>query len=165
MAGKSSQELRFLMLLSQDSGTMLHHYLSHFVMHHQLPLITCYLLGGYTKGAIASIKVFSVCLNDLISQAVSQPASASAPPTSSPLQSLPDTPMTSSTALAFNGALLAVGGRTAIYHYQPSSRSWIRAGELPTERFQCTCVVLPSGDLYVAGGASAEQRVDIVSVQ
>ena len=42
----------------------------------------CYLLGGYTKGVcITSKKVFSVCLDDLISQAVSQPASASAPPT------------------------------------------------------------------------------------
>ena len=131
----------------------------------------CYLLGGYTKGG-AKV-VFSVCLDDLISQAVSQPASASAPHTPSPWQSLPDTPLKYSTALAFNinGALLAVGGgfffgSTAIYHYQPSSRSWVKAGELPTERLQCTCTVLPSGDLYVAGGGgSAKQRVDIASIQ
>ena len=128
----------------------------------------CYLLGGYTKGAMASKKVFSVCLDDLISQAVSQPASASAPPTPSPWQSLPDTPPTGSTALAFNGALLAVGGgfeNTAIYYYQPSSRSWIKAGELPAGRHTCTYTVLPSGDLYVAGGYGTEQRVDIASVQ
>ena len=130
----------------------------------------CYLLGGYTKGG-ASKKVFSVCLDDLISQAVSQStASASAPTTPSPWQSLPDTPLDYSTALAFNGALLAVGGggfpgSTAIYHYQPSSRSWIKAGELPTERYRCTCTVLPSGDLYVAGGYGASQLVDIASVQ
>ena len=105
-----------------------------------LPAISgnmCYLLGGFTKGGTASQKVFSVCLDDLISQAVSQPASASAPPTPSPWQSLPDTPLRHSTALAFNGALLAVGGGgyfvgSAIYHYQPSSRSWVKAGELPT---------------------------------
>ena len=122
----------------------------------------CYLLGGFTT------EVFSVCLDDLISQAVSQPASASAPPTPSPWQSLPDTPLPGSTALAFNGALLAVGGElgsTAIYHYKPSSRSWIKARELPTERHACTCTVLPSGDLYVAGGYGAKQRVDIASVQ
>ena len=127
----------------------------------------CYLLGGFTKGRAASKKVFSVCLDDLISQAVSQPASASAPPTPSPWQSLPDTPLGRSTALAFNGALLAVGGygNTTIYHYQPSSRSWIKAGELPTGRSQCTCTVLPSGDLYVAGGGYAATRVDIASLQ
>ena len=98
----------------------------------------CYFLGGYTKELEPSKKVFSVYLDDLISQAVSQPASASAPPTPSPWQSLPDIPLTYSTALVFNGALLEVGGKggffesTAIYHYQPSSRSWIKAGELPT---------------------------------
>ena len=132
----------------------------------------CYLLGGFTKGGIGS-KVFSVCLDDLISQAVSQPASASAPPTPSPWQSLSDTPLTGSTALTFNGALLAVGGRegllgsTAIYHYQPSSRSWIKAGELPIGRSHCTCTVLPSGELYVAGGGGGgtSQQVDIASVQ
>ena len=126
----------------------------------------CYLLGGYTNEG-PSKRVFSVCLDDLISQAVSQPASASAPPTPSPWQSLPDTPLAYSTALAFNGALLAVGGdllgSRAIYHYQPSRRSWIKAGEMPTKRSLCTCTVLPSGDLYVAGGA--RQQVDIASVQ
>ena len=112
----------------------------------------CYLMGGFTKGGIGSKKLFSVCLDDLIFQAVSQPASASAPSTSSPWQSLPDTPLSGSTALAFNGALLAVGGgywSTAIYHYQPSSRSWIKTGEMPTERHICTCTVLPSGDLTI----------------
>ena len=141
-------------------------------LSHSLPAIIgnmCYLLGGNTDGPTASKKVFSVCLDDLISQAVSQPASASAPPTPSPWQSLPDTPLKCSTALAFNGALLAVGGdlfgNTAIYHYQPSSRSWVKAGELPTKRCECTCTVLPSGDLYVAGGGGAAQRADIESVQ
>ena len=128
---------------------------------------TCYLLGGFTRGGVPSKKVFSVCMDDLISQAVSQPASASAPPTPSPWQSLPDTPLTNSTALAFNGALLAVGGgrgTTVIYLYQPSSRSWIKAGELPIWRSECTCTVLPSGDLYVAGGTSTGVRVEIASV-
>ena len=126
----------------------------------------CYFLGGYTMGD-AYKKVFSVCLDDLISQAVFKLACASAPPTPSPWQSLPDTPLTGSTALAFNGALLAFGGglgSTAIYHYQPSSKSWIKAGELPIERSECTCAVLPSGDLYVAGGYGVKQ-VDIASVQ
>ena len=130
----------------------------------------CYLLVGFTMEGVPSKKVFSVCLDDLIAQAVSQPANGSAPPTPSPWQSLPDTPLSCSTALAFNEALLAIGGEsypesTVFYHYQPSSRSWIKAGELPTKRSHCTCTVLPSGDLYVAGGLDAEQRVDIALVQ
>ena len=130
-----------------------------------------YLLGGYTKGG-ASTKVLTACVDEMIiSEVFSQPASASAPPTPSPWQSLPDTPLIDSTALAFNGALLAVGGgrwpdSSAIYHYQPSSRRWIKAGEMPTERSLCTCTVLPSGDLFVAGGAGVcGELVDKASVQ
>ena len=132
----------------------------------------CYLLGGFTKGVEPSKKVFSVCLDDLISQAVSRPANASAPPTPSLWLSLPDTPLAYSTALAFNRALLAVGGdlggSSAIHVYQPSSSSWIKAGELPTK--QCTmassCTVLPSGEVLVAGGGSGEtrQKVEIASI-
>ena len=134
----------------------------------------CYLLGGFTEGGASSQKVFNVCLDDLISQAVSQSPSASAPPTPSPWQSLPDTPLKHSTALAFDGALLAIGGdftgSRAIYHYQPSSNSWIQAGELPTKRSTCTCTVLPSGELYVAGGGIGVagvvgRRVDIATIQ
>ena len=132
----------------------------------------CYLLGGFTEGRKLSKKVFSVCLDDLISEAVSQPASANALPTPSPWQSLPDTPLALSTGLAFNGSLLAVGGGSTpsspIYHYQPSSRRWVEAGEPPKGRSgctcACTCTVLPSGDLFVAGGIGAERRVDIASV-
>ena len=125
----------------------------------------CYLLGGFTEGNFPSNKVFCICLDDLISQAVFQSTSASATPTPSPWQSLPDTPLIRSTALALNGALLTIG-EDCIYQYQPSSRNWIEAGELPTIRLCCTCTVLPSGDLYVAGGgAGAVARVDIASVQ
>ena len=125
----------------------------------------CYIFGGYTTG-LASKKVLSVCLDSLITQAVSQPAGASAPPTSSPWQALPDIPQFYFTALSFNGALLAVGGGSQdIYHYQPSSKSWIKAGELPTGRGDCTCTVLPSGEMFVAGGSrGTEKRVDIAFV-
>jgi hypothetical protein len=131
----------------------------------------CYLLGGYTEGGTPSKKVFSVCLDDLISEAVSQPASATAAPTPSPWQSLSDTPLVQSTGLAFNGGLLAVGGRLTstlsspnVYHYQPSSRRWVNAGEVPSGRYGCTCTVLPSGDLFVAGGFGAGRQVDIYTV-
>ncbi len=132
----------------------------------------CYILGGYTGDrGTPSKKVFSVCLDDLISDAVSQSASASAPPTPSPWQSLPDAPLEQSTGLAFNGSLLAVGGWSSssspIYHYQPSSRIWVKAGELPSGQSgrTCTCIILPSGDLFIAGGLDRGQRVDIASVE
>ena len=121
----------------------------------------CYLLGGYTKGQLSQ-KVIRVRMDDLISQAVSQPA---APPTPSPWQTIPNTPLIGSTAIAINGALLAIGDRsTDIYHYHPLSRSWIKAGELPTARSSCTCTVLPSGEVFVAGGRGADKQVDITLI-
>ena len=128
---------------------------------------TCYLLGGFS-GHIASRKLFCVNLDDLISQALSQPAGASAPPTPSPWMTLTDTPEACSTAFSLNGSLLSVGGygdSKAIYHYQPSSKSWIKAGELPVGRVRCACTVLPSGEVFVAGGVCDSEQVDIASVQ
>ena len=113
------------------ANTMLYHYLSRFLIHYQLSLDMCYLLGGYTEGFAPSKKVFSVFLDDLISQAVSQRANASAPPTPSPWQSLPDTPLIHNyiyNSLAFNGALLAVrggySGRIAINLAKGLDQGW-----------------------------------------
>ena len=106
-----------------------------------------------------------VCVDSLITQAVS----AGAPSTLSPWHALPDTPQAKSTALAFNGALLAVGGGFCgskdIHYYQPSRKEWIKAGELPTERCFCTCTVLPNREVFVAGGSGSATRVDIALVQ
>ena len=126
----------------------------------------CYLLGGY-RGGEPSMKVYSVCLDDLISQAVPQSAGTSAPSTPSPWTTMPDTPLKCSTALCLNGALMTVGGwgSTAIYHYQPSSKSWFKAGKLPARQSQCACTVLPSGEVFVAGGDHNSKQVDIASVQ
>ena len=65
-----SQELKFGTLLSQYSGTKPHHYLILAIKYHVLPLATCYLLSGYTEGGAVSKRAFSACLDDLISQAV-----------------------------------------------------------------------------------------------
>ena len=102
--------------------------------------------------------VFSVCLDELISQALSQSAGNTSPPQPSPWQTLTDTLPTQvySTLLVHNGALLTVGGieSSAIHHYQPSSRSWVKVGDLPTKRWQCACTVLPNGEIFVAGGTT-----------
>ena len=132
----------------------------------------CYVLGGFTKGGLSSKNVFSLCLDYLISQAVPQPVSVTTLPTQStsrpphtpptllmsPWQTIPDTPLKRSSALALNGALLAVGGEErvsmnkAIHLYQPSSKKWVKVGELLTGRAMCACIVPLSGDILVAGG-------------
>ena len=123
--------------------------------------------GSSSKGA--NRHVFSVCLEELISQAVSDTTSSS-PSTPSPWQTLTDLPVICSTILVVNRALLTVGGQfsSAIHLYQPSSRSWIKIGDLPVERWECACVVLPSGEIFVAGGISTynliADRVDIASI-
>ena len=100
--------------------------------------------------------VFCVCLDELISQALSQSAGNTSPPQPSPWQTLTDTLPTQvySTLLVLNGALLTVGGieSSAIHRYQPSSRSWVKVGDLPTKRWQCACTVLPNGEIFVVGG-------------
>ena len=114
----------------------------------------------------ASKHVLCVCLDGLISQAVSQSADATASPsTPAPWQTLTYPPLIYSTVLVLNGALLAVGGHrsSSIHLYQPSSRSWVKVGDLPTVRRQCTCIVLPSGEIFIAGGGHGpdNERVDI----
>ena len=119
-------------------------------------------------GAIRRGAAMQVCLDDLISYAtVPQPAGMSTLPIPSPWQTLPKAPLEGSSALVINGALLAIGGVGSkdIHLYQPSSRSWVKAGELPTERSACVCIVLPSGELLVTGGEVNERRVDIACVQ
>ena len=124
-----------------------------------------YLSRGFSQKA--NKHVFSVCLDELISQAVSQSDGATSPSTPSPWQTLSDTPQTTSTVLVLNGALLAVGGweSSAIHLYQPSNSSWVNVGNLPTKRSQCACLVLPSGEIFVTGGHGLPcRRVDIATI-
>ena len=126
-----------------------------------------YLAGGFTSPTQANTQVFSACLDELISQAVSQSAGTTSPSTPSPWQTLTDTPLIFSTVSVLNGALLAVGGgfTSAIHHYQPSRRSWVKVGDLPTQRWQCACTVLPNREIFVAGGGGENsQRLDIGAV-
>ena len=98
----------------------------------QVPCATtgnmCYLLSGYTEGGAASKRVLSAYLDDLISQAVTNPSLISpSTPSISPWQLLPDTPLTQSTALAFQGALLAVGGGSLIKHSGKANHLYLPA--------------------------------------
>ena len=126
-----------------------------------------YLMGGFTNQWSKS--VMSVCVEHIISEAISQPAGANSS-TLSRWNSLPNTPSERSTALAFQGALLAVGGgylsrSSTIYLYQPSTSKWIKAGYMPTGRSMSACTVLPNGHIIVAGGTWGGDQVDIAHVQ
>ena len=129
-----------------------------------------YLSRGLTFFASQNKHVLSVCLDVLISQAVSQSAGTTSPPTPSPWQTLTELPVAHSTTLIIRGSLLSVGGEysSAIHLYQPSRRSWVKVGDLPTQRWQCACIVLPSGEIFVAGGRiglfNISSVVDIATV-
>ena len=131
----------------------------------------CYFIGGFTDIFEPNKQVFHVSIPAITSQAASQSAIT-------PVQwhTLPDTPFAWSAALALHGSLLAVGGRygnslignssSAIHLYKPESRQWVKVGDLPTARFSCSCTLLPSGEILVAGGRNISfiSRVDVASV-
>ena len=133
--------------------------------------LTSAIVDNYGYLVMNSKQVFRVSLPDIVSQTVDQSTSKS--PTL--WCRLPDTPLSCSTAISLRGYLLVVGGshdnltpRTDIHLYQPESEQWTKVGDLPNVREYCSCVVLPSGKLLVAGGYDSSVRlssqVDVASV-
>ena len=115
---------------------------------------TVYLMGGDDNTTSTKV-VHKVDLNELITKAVSKQA------TPTLWQSIEDTPLKQSAPLNVGGSLLAVGGRndrfspsSSIHLYQPDTRRWVKVGDLPTAQWNCTCSLLPSGEVIVAGGCS-----------
>ena len=140
---------------------------------------TLYLMGG-SDGSNPVEKVFTVSLPALIRQATT-PSEAASPATTRMLwQTLPPTPLGYSAPLALRGSLLAIGGMddkgkrsSAIHLYQPSTREWVKVGDLPITRGSCVCTLLPSGEILVLGGrddygttrVNMATRVDMATVQ
>ena len=117
-----------------------------------------YLLGGYISAE--STHCVCICIDDLIHDAVFQTPSSQ----SCTWQVMPNVPASKSTALDLNGALVAVGGKhcSHIHQYKPSCKKWVIVGELTSSRRECACVVLPNGEIFIAGGISSYmQQVDI----
>ena len=126
----------------------------------------CYLLGGFSgEGTPLSTKFFRARIDDVIlRQNDLMCANSNTPPIASPWQTLPaDIPVPQSTASSLNDVLIAVGGGSTIYCYKPSTKEWVRAGELPTARSACACSVLPGGKMLIAGGGSGhiQKQIDI----
>ncbi len=114
---------------------------------------TLYLMGGRDHTWTATKTVHHVDLNELIAKALSNLD------TPTLWQTIEDTPLMRSAPLSIGRSLLAVGGRdnktnqisSWIHLYQPDTRRWVKVGDLPTARYCCTCSVLPSGEVIVAG--------------
>ncbi len=123
---------------------------------------TLYLMGGYDHTRLTKT-VHHVDLNELIAKALSNLD------TPTLWQTIEDTPLKRSAPLSIGRSLLAVGEwddrgypSSSIYLYQPDTRRWVKVGDLPTARCDCTCSVLPSGEVIVAGGSNGLYYIDTV---
>ena len=113
----------------------------------------CYFMGGYDANLPPTNTVYSVSLSALTTGLNSSTRKGQIWKEISGLQT------TRSTPLSIRGSLLAVGGRdkdrkavTAIHLYQPDTGEWVKVGDLPTPRYNCTCAMITDRELLVAGG-------------
>ncbi len=129
---------------------------------------TLYLMGGFDDTGLTTT-VHHVDLNELIAKALSNLD------TPTLWQTLQEVPLEYSAPLSIGRLLLAVGGRndrrnlsSLIHLYQSDTRRWVKVGDLPTARYNCTCSILPSGEVIVAGGQTGVltfiQTVDFFSI-
>ena len=115
-----------------------------------------YLMGGYDEKQKITDKVYSVSLPVLISQVNSTQRDPQI------WKCISGLGLYSSTPLSISGSLLALGGEiidkaeyvTTIHHYQPETGEWVKVGDLPSPRSECTCTVMNNGEVLVAGGYS-----------
>ena len=126
----------------------------------------CYFMGGYNA---TTNTVYSVSLSALTTGLNSSTRKGQKWKEVSGLQT------THSTLLSISGCLLAVGGMdkdskavTAIHLYQPDTGEWVKVGDLPTPRHNCTCAMITDWELLVAGGYDQDnnrlKRIDIALI-
>ena len=117
---------------------------------------TCYFMGGLISGD-STDKVYTVSLSALTSGLISkEPGNM--------WKEIPGLHLTDSTPLSIRGSLFAVGGKkegfkltrnkftTAIHLYKPETGKWVKVGDLPTPRKDCTCAMITDKEMLVAGG-------------
>ena len=129
--------------------------------------VSCYRMSStivneelYLSGGTLGKQVLSISLPALIH--------TDEPPAQ--WHTLPYTPLENSAAIVFHGSLLLVGGShdkqrsSAIYTYHHVKNMWTKVGDLPTERECCTCCLLPSSEILVAGGQDRNGRTNRMDV-
>ena len=152
-------------------NTFMNQWLATSSLPRPCDLLTSAIVEDYGYLVMYSKQVFRVSLPDIISQTVDQSTASKSPAL---WCRLPDTLVSCSAAISLRGYLLAMGGRhdnltrTDIHLYQPESEQWTKVGDLPNVREYCSCVMLPSGELLVAGGQESyvelTSRVDVAPV-
>ena len=122
---------------------------------------SCFFMGGYTDAPSLTTKVYSVSLPGLISQLCSGERSKH-----DVWKEIPGLQTTCSTPLSINGSLLAVGGMDkdgkpvpAIHLYQPDNGEWVKVGDLPTPRHDCTCAMVAEREILVTGGCDRQKKL------
>ena len=126
----------------------------------------CYFMRGYIgdNDYGRTDMVYSVSLPALISQVNSK---HSAEKGQQIWKSISGLGFHFSTPLSLGGSLLALGGVgmkdgkavTAIHHYQSETGEWVKVGDLPYPRCNCTCVRMTNGEVLVPGGSWDEERL------
>ena len=117
---------------------------------------TCYFMGGAIEGTYTT-KVYSVSLPALVSQ-LNFHSSAKDTQT---WKELPQLPVECAAPLSISGSLLAVGGVdkddkavSALHLYQPDAGQWVKVADMPTQRYDCTCITTTDQELLVVGGCN-----------
>ncbi len=112
----------------------------------------CFYMGGYDDG-YGTNDVYRVSLPALISQVKSRRIDPQIWETISPLNVYYSVPLSiGGHLLAFGGRLSIGSGVTSIQHYQPDTNKWVKVGDMPSPRSNCTCAVTNNGDILIAGG-------------
>ena len=130
----------------------------------------CYFMGGYNTAWSPTNTLYSVSLSALTTGLNSSTRKGQIWKEISGLQT------TCSTQLSISGSLLAVGGRdkdrkavTAIHLYQPDTGEWVKVGDSPTPRCNCTCAMITDRELLVSGGWDKDdnrlKRMDIALIK
>ncbi len=122
----------------------------------------CYYMGGCVANSWGATKdVYRVSLPALISLVKSRRIDRQIWETIAPLNVVYSAP------LSIGGHLLAFGGRlsgsdvTSIQHYQPDTNKWVKVGDMPSPRYDCTCAVTNNGDILIAGGSKNKSPTSI----
>ena len=125
----------------------------------------CYFMGGHNDTRSYTNTVYSVSLSGLTTGLNSSTRKGQIWKEISGLQT------TNSTPLSISGSLFAVGGLkdrkffTAIHLYQPDTGEWVKVGDLPTPRCDCTCAMITDRKMVVAGGRGSQMSMYISSIK